>query len=66
MPSHAALRLLRETPRDGRLDVQLVLACGCTVEKTVPPDRVLERPDGTRFAVGKYPCPLGHPVKPPP
>lgn len=64
--SHAALQLLRETPlEDGRVEVTLRLACGCTVTRAIAASRIVETDDGRRFAAGKYPCPAGHPVRPP-
>ncbi len=66
MASHAAVALLAETPRDdGRRDVELRLACGCTVRCAVEASRLVDTVDGQRLAVGKYPCPAGHPVRPP-
>ena len=63
MPSHAAKALLSERALpDGRLEVVLLLACGCSVRRTVEPDRIAVDTLGKRFAVGKYPCPQGHPV----
>jgi hypothetical protein len=44
----------------GRLSARLRLACGCTVDRELDEDRVLEREDGEKFIVGKYPCPEGH------
>ena len=41
----------------GRVQARLRLACGCTVERELNADRVLERGDGEKFIVGKYPCP---------
>ena len=46
----------------GRLRARLLLVCGCEVERELAEDRVLTRGDGSRFAVGKYPCPRGHPA----
>ncbi len=63
MASQAVQQLLEESrPADGRLRVRLKLVCGCEVEKTVEADRVIDTVDGLRLAVGKYPCPLEHPV----
>ena len=64
--SHAALHILRERPLDsGQLEVTLQLACGCTLTRAIPRSRVVQTDDGRRFAAGKYPCPAGHPVRPP-
>jgi hypothetical protein len=49
-------------PREGRVRARLRLACGCTVERELPEDRLLERQGGAPFVVGKYPCPVGHPA----
>lgn len=67
MASHAVRRLLDATPTaDGTaVHATLELQCGCRVELTLPEDRVVERPNGERFAVGKFSCPVGHPVRAP-
>lgn len=68
MPSHAVRRLLGLAPDpsdSGRVVATLELVCGCRVERSLPEDRIVERPGGERFAVGKVPCPLGHPVRAP-
>lgn len=67
MASQAVRRLLDATPTaDGTaVDATLELQCGCRVVRTLPEDRLVERPNGERFVVGKYPCPEGHPVRPP-
>ncbi len=66
MASQAVAKLLHESPlEDGRLHVRFRLVCGCEVELDVAADRVLDTTDGLRLAVGKYPCPNGHPVKRP-
>jgi hypothetical protein len=63
MASQAVDELLEELPAaDGRLQVRLRLICGCEIEKTVAGDRVITTVDGLRLAVGKYSCPLDHPV----
>jgi hypothetical protein len=64
MASHAVRRLLDATPAaDGTtFEATLELQCGCRVVLTLPEDRLVERPGGERFAVGKVPCPAGHPV----
>jgi hypothetical protein len=65
MASQGATALLRDHPRaDGRREVRLRLSCGCEVDLVVTADRVQTSVDGERFAVGKYPCPQGHPVAP--
>jgi hypothetical protein len=64
--SQASRRLVRVCPipdDDTRVEATIELRCGCTVTLPISPDRVLQRPDGTDFAVGKYPCPLGHPAQ---
>lgn len=66
MASHAVRRLIDATPAQGdpsAVAVTLELQCGCRIERFVPEDRVVERPGGERFVVGKYPCPAGHPVQ---
>lgn len=63
--SQAAEALLEVTPipdDPARVDVRLRLRCGCVVQRQIAADRILDRPDGTRFAVGKYPCPASHPA----
>jgi hypothetical protein len=63
MASQAVQQLLEELPaEDGRLKVRLRLICGCEIERNVEADRVISTVDGVRLAVGKYSCPLGHPV----
>jgi|GEM_PF-1212809 len=67
MTLHSAQELLAETQEpDGRVRARLRLVCGCVIERAVASDRILEAEDGRRFAVGKYPCPLDHPVGPRP
>jgi hypothetical protein len=67
--SQAVQRLIDVGPVAGdptRVAVTLELQCGCTITRTLPEDRIVERgPSGERFAVGKYPCPRGHPVRAP-
>lgn len=66
MPSHAVRTLLSESPRpDGALELELELVCGCRVRVSASADRVVTTVDGARLAVGKYPCPNGHPVRRP-
>lgn len=66
MPSQSAIEVLHH----GALipcvpvDVKLRLACGCVVERRIARDRLLEL-GGRITAVGKYPCPVDHPVGPP-
>ncbi|GAC1604911.1 MAG: hypothetical protein NVS4B10_18130 [Myxococcales bacterium] len=63
MPSHAAEQVLGErSVAPGRLEATLRLACGCRVTRTLPDDRILDGEAGARYAVGKFPCPAGHPV----
>ena len=42
--------------------VRARLRCGCEVAVTVPSDRIVETVDGARILVGKYRCPVDHPV----
>ncbi|MFT3843403.1 MAG: hypothetical protein QM723_40850 [Myxococcaceae bacterium] len=64
MASQAVSKLLEESPAaDGQLKVRLELVCGCVIEKTVAADRVIDTVDGLRLPVGKYSCPLDHPVQ---
>ncbi|MCA9710951.1 MAG: hypothetical protein KDK70_34235 [Myxococcales bacterium] len=67
MASQAVRRLLElhPTPDPAHVVATLELQCGCRVTRTLPEDRIVERPGGERFAVGKIPCPQGHPVRPP-
>lgn len=67
MPSHAVRRLLDLEPGDDpeRVRATVELQCGCTVIVTIGADRIVERPGGERFAVGKIPCPVGHLVQRP-
>lgn len=67
MASQAVRRLFEATPSpDGStVTATLELQCGCQVVCVVPEDRIVERPGGERFAVGKIPCPAGHPVRAP-
>ena len=66
MVAQAAIELREVQPASpGRLRATLLLACGCVIEREIAADRVLERDDGSRFAVGKYPCPAGHAAGPP-
>ncbi|MEM7160285.1 MAG: hypothetical protein AAF799_46030 [Myxococcota bacterium] len=53
------------TRQAGRLQVEVELVCGCRIARTVGEDRIVERPGGERFVVGKFPCPAGHPVRRP-
>lgn len=63
MSSHFATVLLGEEPeRAGQIKARLLLACGCVIEMAVASDRILSTVDGSRRAVGKYPCPREHPV----
>lgn len=63
MASQAVAKLLDESPAaNGELKVRLELVCGCVIDKTVAADRVIDTVDGLRLAVGKYSCPLDHPV----
>lgn len=65
MVSQPATRLLSTAALpddDTRVQATLELRCGCTVTQAIAIDRILQRPDGERIAVGKYRCPVGHPV----
>lgn len=67
MPSHAVQQLIALEPADdpGSVIATVLLQCGCTVTVPIGEDRIVERPGGERFAVGKVPCPAGHPVRRP-
>ena len=56
-----AIRALREAEQADRVIATLELACGCVVTREIGRDRILDDIDPPR-AVGKYPCPQGHPV----
>jgi hypothetical protein len=68
MASQAVRRLIDVFPASGdptAVVATLELQCGCRVVRTLSGDRIVERPSGERFAVGKVPCPQGHPVRAP-
>jgi len=68
MASQAVRRLIDATPAPddpGAVVADLELQCGCRVVRVLAEDRIVERPGGERFAVGKIPCPAGHPVRAP-
>ena len=66
MTIHAATRILKETPRaDGSADVEFELVCGCVITRTLDEHRLITAEDGVRLVIGKYPCPVGHPVRRP-
>ncbi|MER2564262.1 MAG: hypothetical protein ABTQ32_26260 [Myxococcaceae bacterium] len=66
MTIHAASRILRATPSaDGRTEVELELVCGCLITRTLDEHRLITAEDGVRLVIGKYPCPVGHPVRRP-
>ena len=67
MVSQSAVRIISERSSDTgtHLDATLELACGCEVTVKVEPQRIFTADDGVRLAVGKYPCPLNHPVSRP-
>lgn len=48
-----------------RVRATVELSCGCQVTRSLAEDRIVERPGGEHFAVGKIPCPQGHPVRAP-
>ena len=63
MVAQAAQDLIALAPAGkGRVQARLRLACGCTIDRELSADRVLERDGGARFVVGKYPCPVDHPA----
>jgi hypothetical protein len=65
MASQAVRRLFDATPapdEPGAVVATVELQCGCQVVVKLAEDRIVERPGGERFAVGKIPCPSGHPV----
>ena len=62
MASQRAIAILARAPAgEGTTRVTLKLGCGCEVERRIASDRLL-KVDGGWLAVGKYPCPEGHPV----
>lgn len=68
MASQAVRRLFHAIPAPDdptAVVATLELQCGCHVVLRLPEDRIVERPSGERFAVGKIPCPQGHPVQAP-
>jgi hypothetical protein len=68
MASQAVRRLIDAAPapdQPAAVVATLELQCGCQVVRVLPDDRIVERPGGERFAVGKIPCPMGHPVRAP-
>jgi hypothetical protein len=61
---HGVRRIVSEVALpDGRVQATLELQCGCTIVRRLDENRLLTAEDGARLAVGKYPCPLGHPVR---
>lgn len=63
MGSHSIARLVeRGEEVAGAIEATVMLACGCTVSRSIAADRFLTRPDGSALVVGKIPCPQGHPV----
>lgn len=66
MSLHGVRQIVHEVPLpDGRAEVTLELACGCSIVRRLDHNRLLTAEDGVRLAVGKYPCPMGHPVRAP-
>lgn len=63
LPSHSVHRLLHwnENGPD-TCDVEAELECGCVLRKTVARDRLVLTVDGKHLLVGKFPCPVQHPV----
>lgn len=59
-----AIRELRILEQADRVIATLELACGCVVTREIVRDRIVDDVDPPR-AVGKYPCPQGHPVRSP-
>ncbi|MFV8752757.1 hypothetical protein ACNOYE_19585 [Nannocystaceae bacterium ST9] len=59
--SAVAIVELRPAEQAERVIATLALACGCVVTHEIARDRILDDVEPPR-AVGKYPCPLGHPV----
>lgn len=57
-----AIRELQPAESSGRVIATLELACGCVVTREIARDRILDDIEPPR-AVGKYPCPEGHPVR---
>ena len=65
MASPSAVAIVSVSSIDGdarHKGATLTLACGCTTTLVIAADRIAESTGGERFAVGKYPCPKGHPV----
>lgn len=68
MSSHAVVRILELHAPDeaGSRRAVVDLACGCQIDQRVPEERIVKATDGRTLIVGKYPCPLRHPVTRPP
>jgi hypothetical protein len=63
---HGVRRIVSEVALpDGRAEVTLELVCGCVIARRLDGNRLVIAEDGVRLAVGKYPCPKGHPVRAP-
>lgn len=64
MPSHAVHRLLRwnESGPD-TVHVEAELSCGCLFSQDVSKERLVPTTHGNYLLVGKFPCPLQHPVR---
>ena len=54
--------LIEAKPLHEGWEVRARLRCGCEVTLEVPADRLVASVEGKRILVGKYPCPLKHPV----
>ena len=66
MASQAARALLKVTfGPEGQVALELELVCGCRLEVMTAADRVVTTVNGLTLAVGKFPCPNGHPVQRP-
>ncbi|MEM6954655.1 MAG: hypothetical protein AAF411_09555 [Myxococcota bacterium] len=62
MASQRAIAVHEVRPlSEGRMHVRFELACGCVIERELASDRLIPTEDGP-LLVGKYPCPVGHPL----
>jgi hypothetical protein len=60
--SQRALKIVGSDPKGEGVVATLELACGCIHTFDIESDRLLETVNGDTIAVGKYPCPKGHPL----